>query len=383
MFNFSALPPLALYVHFPWCVRKCPYCDFNSHKIKDDIPEKEYIDALLRDLDREIPEVWGRRIVSVFFGGGTPSLFSPESIDKLLSELRARLALQPGCEITMEANPGTAEQGRFVEFLSAGVNRLSIGVQSFNDDLLSRLGRVHNASEAKKAMEMAHHAGFKSTNLDLMFGLPAQSLAGAEHDIKTAVDLQPSHISYYQLTIEPNTLYAQNPPKLPEDDNIWNMQSQGQQLLAKRGYQQYEISAYAKAAMQCDHNLNYWNFGDYLGLGAGAHGKITSAHGVRRYGKVKQPKEYLIKAGLDQSELSNYQLSQQDAVIEFMMNAMRLKQGFTTSLFTERTGLAVNRIEKQLLKAEQLGFIQWDVKKVQPSEKGYRFLNELLQLFMA
>jgi len=384
MFNFSSLPPLSLYIHFPWCIQKCPYCDFNSHELRTDLDEKAYIDALINDLDQELPSFWGRSISSIFMGGGTPSLFSPESIDRLLSELRARLSFAPNIEITMEANPGTIELGKFNEFNSAGINRLSIGIQSFNDDKLKSLGRIHGRKEAVRAAEFAHDAGFNSFNLDLMYGLPNQSLAEAVDDIETAIALEPKHLSHYQLTIEPNTFFHHQPPSVPDDDRLWEMQEACQTRLAKNGYAQYEISAYAKDGYQCQHNLNYWQFGDYLGIGAGAHGKLTNApeQNISRSWKVKQPKDFLNNA-INEKRISGQKtLSRQEAAFEFMMNTLRLNEGFQTETFQQHVGLPISIIEKQLKQAEEKGFISWELKRIKPTDMGRQYLNTLLELFI-
>lgn len=384
MFHFTTLPPLSLYIHFPWCIEKCPYCDFNSHAVKDVLEEKAYIDALIADLEQELPLIWGRSIISIFMGGGTPSLFSPESIERLLSALRARLNFSPDIEISMEANPGTVEQGRFAEFRAAGVNRLSIGIQSFNDDSLQRLGRIHGRNEAIRAAEQAHSSGFNSFNLDLMYGLPQQSLPEAIEDIKTAIALEPRHISHYQLTIEPNTLFYHQPPQTADDDQLWEMQLACQQQLAKANYQHYEISAYARVGHQCQHNLNYWQFGDYLGIGAGAHGKISDAaqQQITRRSKRRQPRDYLEKAYSEKRVSDEKQLSTKDATFEFMMNTLRLKQGFETGLFTQHTGLVINQISTALQQAEEKGWIEWDTRHIRPTETGQQYLNDLLQLFL-
>ena len=384
MFNFTSLPPLALYIHFPWCIQKCPYCDFNSHELKSDLNEKAYIDALIRDLEQELPSFWGRSISSIFMGGGTPSLFSPESIDRLLSALRARLTFAPNIEITMEANPGTIELGKFNEFNHAGINRLSIGIQSFNDDKLKSLGRIHGRKEAIRAAEFAHDAGFNSFNLDLMYGLPRQSLSEAIDDIETAIALEPKHLSHYQLTIEPNTFFHHQPPTVPDDDHIWDMQEACQTRLANKGYAQYEISAYAKDDFQCQHNLNYWQFGDYLGIGAGAHGKLTNApeQKIYRSWKVKQPKDYLNNAATEQRIAGEKILTRDEASFEFMMNALRLNKGFATEIFQQHTGLPISIIEKQLKQAEEKELITWDIKHIKPTAKGRQYLNTLLELFI-
>ena len=384
MFQFTTLPPLSLYIHFPWCVRKCPYCDFNSHELKKDLPEQQYIDALLTDLDQELPAIWGRPITSIFMGGGTPSLFSPEAIDKLISGIRARLNINNDIEITMEANPGTAEQSKFNEFYSAGINRLSIGIQSFNDDHLQKLGRIHNRTEAIKAAEIAHDAGFNNFNLDLMFALPEQTLKQAIEDIHNAIDLEPSHISHYQLTIEPNTFFHHHPPVTPDDETSWQIQEQCQAILAEHGYMQYEVSAYAKNKQQCQHNLNYWQFGDYLGIGAGAHDKITHPHQqqIERKWKTKQPQQYLEDISAGNAIQGQRTLSRTDAGLEFMMNALRLTDGFDSSLFAQHSGLAINTIEKPLRLAEEKGWLEWQTHWILPTEKGKQYLNDLVALFL-
>jgi len=384
MFNFANLPPLSLYIHFPWCVQKCPYCDFNSHELKNTLNEKAYIDALISDLEQELPLFWGRSISSIFMGGGTPSLFSPESIDRLLSALRARLTFAPDIEITMEANPGTVEPGKFNEFNAAGINRLSIGIQSFSDEKLKSLGRIHGRKQAIRAAELAHDAGFNSFNLDLMYGLPNQSIQQAIEDIETAMALEPEHLSHYQLTIEPNTFFHHQPPVTPDDDMLWEMQQACQSNLAKHDYIQYEISAYAKESYQCQHNLNYWQFGDYLGIGAGAHGKLTHApeQKITRSWKVKQPQDYLNKAATETRISGQKTLSREDASFEFMMNVLRLNNGFATELFQQHVGLPISTVEKALKQAEDKGWIHWDIKRIKPSETGKQFLNDLLELFI-
>jgi len=379
MLHFSAPPPLSLYLHLPWCVRKCPYCDFNSHQLAADIPQQDYIAALLRDLEQDLPRAWGRHIHSIFIGGGTPSLFSPEAIDQLLSSVRALLPVSPDSEITLEANPGTVELGRFKGYRDAGINRLSIGIQSFNDEKLHALGRIHGGTEALRAAETARAAGFDNFNLDLMFGLPRQTVPEALADLKTAIAMQPSHLSLYQLTIEPNTQFHHQPPILPDDDTIWSMQQQLQALLAANNYVQYEVSAYAQPGRQCLHNLNYWRFGDYLGIGAGAHAKITDADGITRLWKIKQPKDYMHNpSGIG----GERRLSRREVPLEFMMNALRLTGGFPTSLFQERAGLPLSVAEKPLRRAEERGLIIWDVEAIYPTELGKRFLNEVVALFL-
>jgi oxygen-independent coproporphyrinogen-3 oxidase len=350
---------------------------------KDGIPELEYVDALLRDLEQDLPRVWGRSVTSIFFGGGTPSLFSAEAIDRLLSGLRARLNINANAEITLEANPGTVEQQRFSEYRETGINRLSIGVQSFNNDCLQKLGRIHDRSEAIRAAEVAHAVGFDNFNLDLMFALPGQTLSQAREDVATAIDLEPTHISYYQLTLEPNTLFYAQPPTLPNDDLSWRIQNKGQELLAKASYNQYEVSAYAKNNFQCVHNNNYWLFGDYLGIGAGAHGKITDAsqQNITRLAKKRQPKEYMETAGSPQNIQSENIVSRDEVGLEFMMNALRLVGGFESALFPTNTGQPITVVEQGLREAEEKELIIWTTETIRPTEKGRRFLNDLLALF--
>ncbi len=384
MLSFHAPLPLSLYLHFPWCVRKCPYCDFNSHEAPDAIPEAAYIDALLADLQQELPAVWGRPIQSIFIGGGTPSLISPEGLERLLSHLRALLPLHPAVEITLEANPGTVEQQRFAEYRAAGINRLSIGIQSFNAEMLTRLGRIHGREEALHAAEAAHGAGFDNFNLDLMFGLPGQNEAQALADLQQAIALAPSHISYYQLTIEPNTAFFHHPPVVPEDDILWTMQCRGQETLAAAGYLQYEVSAYAREGMRCQHNLNYWQFGDYLGIGPGAHGKLThTGKGrVERRWKQRHPQKYLETAHGAGVIAGQQELARDDLALEFMMNALRLAQGFDCRLFQEHTGLPLSILTGPLELAVSQGLIEWKPLRIIPTERGRNYLNELLQLFM-
>ena len=376
--------PLSLYIHFPWCVRKCPYCDFNSHEARGGIPERQYVDALLRDLDISLPDIWGRSIQTIFMGGGTPSLFSPESMDRLLSQLRSRLNFSPNIEITMEANPGTAEQEKFSEFFSVGINRLSIGIQSFNDAQLQRLGRIHDRREAFRAVEIAHAAGFENFNLDLMFGLPKQSNEQALSDLQNAIDLEPTHLSHYQLTIEPNTLFYHHPPNIPTDDQLFEMQQQCQKLLADSGYTQYEVSAYAKEGRQCQHNVNYWQFGDYLGIGAGAHSKLSQGQPleITRQWRVKSPQGYLGKVSNGQHLGGEQILSPADISLEFMMNALRLIDGFDKTLFAERTKLSLEAIDAPLKKAMEAGLLYEDEQGFRPSNRGILYLNELLQYFL-
>ncbi len=384
MLNLISPPPLSLYIHTPWCVQKCPYCDFNSHAIKDDLPEEQYFQALLNDLEQDLPRVWGRRVQNIFIGGGTPSVLSPNFYDRLFSALRALLMVSANAEITMEANPGTTDYARFRGFRDAGINRLSMGVQSFDDQHLKALGRIHNANEVLKAYEAARKAGFTNINLDLMFGLPAQTVQQGLNDIEQALRLQPEHLSYYQLTIEPNTLFHAQPPVLPEDDNIWEIQHEAQQRMAEQGYAQYEVSAYARPSCQCSHNRNYWEFGDYLGIGAGAHSKLTDVNQqkIHRLVKEKHPREYLHKTAQSGAIISEQVVSRKDLALEFMMNALRLSEGFPVALFAERTGLPITVVEEPLQQAEHQGLIEWTLDTIRPTEKGKWFLNDLLALFL-
>ncbi|MFT5425544.1 MAG: putative oxygen-independent coproporphyrinogen III oxidase [Gammaproteobacteria bacterium] len=387
MLDFKSNPPLSLYIHLPWCIKKCPYCDFNSHAInKEAFPEDAYIDALISDLESELPRIWGRPIVSIFIGGGTPSLFSAEAIDRLMAALRSRLTFYHNTEVTMEANPGSAEAGRFKAYRESGVNRLSIGVQSFDDKKLKLLGRVHNSTEALNAVAMAKSAGFDEINIDLMFGLPDQSIEEALSDLEIAIELQPTHLSWYQLTIEPNTVFYSKPPVLPVDDLLWDMQEQGQAYLSDNGFNQYEISAYARNgdSHQCQHNRNYWQFGDYLGIGAGAHGKLTHvAEGkIERYARHRIPQSYVEKISQSSAVTETRSLTRDELPLEFMMNVLRLNDGFHPSLFSEHTGLLLNAIKKPLEIAEEKALIEWVLNKIKPTETGHRYLNDLLQLFM-
>ncbi len=384
MFNFTTLPPLSLYIHIPWCIRKCPYCDFNSHELREGLPEGQYIDALIADLESELPRVWGRSIQSIFIGGGTPSLFSAESIDRLLCAVRALLPYRPDMEITLEANPGAIEAGRFKELRAAGVNRLSIGVQSFDDGLLQRIGRIHNGHDAQKAVDTALAAGFENFNLDLMFGLPEQTECIARSDIQMAIKSGATHLSFYQLTIEANTAFYAKPPQLPDDENIWTMQDQCHELLAGAGFEQYEVSAFSKPDKQCQHNLNYWNFGDYLGIGAGAHGKVTDAfqQNITRRSKLKNPADYMRQVSSATHVSEEHILKRREVGLEFMMNALRLNDGFPVSLFNSHAGLPLTIVEKTLKEAEERGLIKWDIHRIQPTERGRHFLNDLLGLFV-
>ncbi|HEU4351982.1 MAG TPA: radical SAM family heme chaperone HemW [Burkholderiales bacterium] len=379
MIRLEALPPLALYVHIPWCVRKCPYCDFNSHERAGALPENEYVAKLVLDLEHLLPSVWGRRLVCVFLGGGTPSLLSPEAIDRLLSAVRARLPLEPGAEVTLEANPGAAEAARFRGFRDAGVSRLSIGVQSFDARMLAALGRIHGPDEARRAIDAAC-ASFDNVNIDLMYGLPGQTLAMARADIEEAARTSVPHISAYQLTIEPNTVFWSQPPRLPPHDDCADMQMEVESVLDEAGFEHYEVSAFAKPGRRCRHNLNYWEFGDYLGIGAGAHGKVSFPDRITRHERVKQPREYL---HLDDTLAGQRTIPPAELPFEFMLNALRLVEGFPLSLFEERTALPLSAIEGALNKAEEKGLIERDWKRVRPTARGQRFLNDLLALFLS
>jgi len=381
--SFTQLPPLSLYVHTPWCVQKCPYCDFNSHQLKQSIPEEDYIDRLLFDLEQELPSVWGRQLYSIFIGGGTPSLFSPQSIDRLLCGIRALLPFNADMEITMEANPGTVDAENFSGFFDAGVNRLSLGVQSFDDQKLKALGRIHDGQQAEKALTIARAAGFKNINLDLMYALPQQSMAQAMADLEHAIALQPQHLSWYQLTLEPNTPFHHRPPSVPDLDLTADIGESGLEILAQNDYTQYEISAFSQAENSpSQHNINYWQFGDYLGIGAGAHQKISRAdrQTITRKSKRRNPKDYLNPelAPTDQQRV----LTQDSLPLEFMMNALRLRSGFERELFFANTGILITQIETALTKAEQQGLLQRHGNRIKTSDKGYRFLNELLDCFM-
>ena len=374
----TALPPLALYVHIPWCVRKCPYCDFNSHERGGALPEREYVAKLIADLEALLPSVWGRRVVSIFIGGGTPSLFSPQAIDALLSGIRARIPVEPVAEITLEANPGTVEAARFRGFHDAGVNRISVGVQSFDDRMLVALGRIHSAAEARRGVEAAL-ASFDNVNLDLMYGLPDQTMAMAQSDIRAALACGVPHISAYQLTIEPNTAFYSRPPTLPEHDACADMQLAVEETLAGAGYEHYETSAFARPGRRCRHNLNYWEFGDYLGIGAGAHGKVSFPDRVTRHERIKQPRDYMAAQSTLSKEIT---VEARELPFEFMLNALRLVDGFPIALFQERTGLPMSAVQAQLEEAERKGLVQMDWQRLRPTERGRLFLNELLGLFV-
>ncbi|MBD1549944.1 radical SAM family heme chaperone HemW [Pseudomonas typographi] len=375
------LPPLALYVHIPWCVRKCPYCDFNSHAASPELPEDAYVSALLSDLDQDLPYVQGRQLASIFFGGGTPSLFSAVALGRLLEGVAARIPFAQGIEITLEANPGTFEQAKFVAYRKLGINRLSIGVQSFEAAKLKRLGRIHSGDEALRAAEMARRAGFDNFNLDLMHGLPEQTLEQALDDLRQAIALAPTHLSWYQLTLEPNTVFWNQPPPLPEDDTLWDIQEAGQALLNEHGFIQYEVSAYARAGHQARHNLNYWSFGDFIGIGAGAHGKLTHPDGtVRRTWKTRLPKDYLnlakpFKAG-------DKVLPAEELPFEFLMNALRLTEGVEAALFPARTGLPLASLGAARRQAEQKGLLEVEPARLVATPQGQLFLNDLLQYFL-
>ncbi|MDT7514584.1 radical SAM family heme chaperone HemW [Rhodoferax mekongensis] len=381
--QFSALPPLSLYVHLPWCIKKCPYCDFNSHEqAKDGIQEKRYIDAVIADLEAALPLIWGRNIHSIFIGGGTPSLFSPESIDRLLGDIRARLRLEADCEITMEANPGTFEKDRFKAFRGAGVTRLSIGVQSFNDTHLKALGRVHDRAQALAAVEEAA-ASFDTFNLDIMYALPGQTQAQLDVDLATALQFQPPHISIYHLTIEPNTYFAKFPPQIPEDDTAYAMLDRITEATAAAGMDRYEVSAYARQGHRCFHNLNYWQFGDYLGIGAGAHSKLSFAHRVVRQVRFRDPARYMEQALAGHAVAQDEEVARADLPFEYMLNALRLRNGFGLRDFTERTGLAITAIQEGLEEAERKGLIERDFARVRPTVKGFDFLSDLQEIFLS
>ncbi|WP_161866064.1 radical SAM family heme chaperone HemW [Pseudomonas yangonensis] len=376
------LPPLALYIHIPWCVRKCPYCDFNSHAAGPTLPEEEYVDALLADLDVDLRHVHGRPLTSIFFGGGTPSLFSDRALGRLLAGVERRVAFAPDIEITLEANPGTFEQAKFKGYRALGINRLSIGVQSFQQDKLKALGRIHDGNEAIRAADMARAAGFDNFNLDLMHGLPEQSIEDALFDLRTAIAQAPTHLSWYQLTMEPNTVFWSQPPVLPEDDLLWDIQEAGQALLAAEGYAQYEVSAYARPGKQARHNLNYWTFGDFLGIGAGAHAKLSTPDGrIQRTWKTRLPKDYLDRSKAFQA--GERVLEADELPFEFLMNVLRLSEGAPAELFTQRTGLPVRQLDQARREAERLGLLQADDTRLVATAKGQLFLNDLLQLFLA
>lgn len=370
--------PLAVYVHIPWCVHKCPYCDFNSHALKTTLPEKGYVRALLEDLDEQKALAAGRKIGSIFIGGGTPSLFSGEAIDALLTGIRGELDFAQDIEITLEANPGAVDADHFAAYRAAGVNRLSIGVQSFNAEHLRALGRIHDPAQALHAYIIARAAGFENINLDLMFGLPGQHPDQALDDLQQAVDLAPQHLSWYQLTIEPNTLFYHQPPATPDEEHLWEIQQKGQGFLREMGYAQYEVSAYAQKGCNCKHNLNYWTFGDYLAIGAGAHAKVSTREGVIRYSRERHPQAYMQGPA---TRVNRRLLSAKDLQLEFMMNGMRLNEGVAARLFERRTGLSAEAMDRKVARAQELGLLERKRSWLQPSVKGWMFLNDLLMLF--
>ncbi len=383
--SLPAPPPLGLYIHIPWCVRKCPYCDFNSHAARGEVPEADYLAALERDLSLAVPSVWGREVSSIFIGGGTPSLFSAQGIDRLLVMVRTLLRVSPLAEITLEANPGTFESVRFQGYRAAGVNRLSLGIQSFNAEHLRSLGRIHDQHEARVAADRALEL-FEAVNLDLMYALPGQSLAQARQDLETAIAVGTPHLSAYHLTLEPNTPFAAHPPALPDDDLSADMQVMVEETLASAGFQHYETSAFARPDHRCRHNLNYWTFGDYLGIGAGAHGKLSFHDRIERQARVKHPKAYMesLAGGDTAAHIGETRiLAHSDRVFEFMMNALRLTGGFELALFQARTGLPINAIAPSLAEAERRGLLQRDLHRMWPTPQGQRFLNDLLQIFLA
>jgi putative oxygen-independent coproporphyrinogen III oxidase len=384
--QLAALPPLSLYVHLPWCLKKCPYCDFNSHELAPAgqpaaLPETRYLDALRADLEAALPLVWGREVHGVFIGGGTPSLFSPQGIDRLLSDVRARVKLTADAEVTLEANPGTFEKDRFKAFRQAGVTRLSVGVQSFNDDHLRALGRVHDSRQAIAAVEEAA-ANFETFNLDLMYALPGQTLEQLEQDVTQALALMPPHLSVYHLTIEPNTYFAKFPPQTPPEDLAYAMLDRITEMTAATGLERYEVSAYAKAGHRCWHNWNYWQFGDYLGIGAGAHGKLSFPHRVVRQVRSREPKLYMDNALSGNAIAQEREVTRAELPFEFMLNALRLKEGFALQDFTERTGLPLSAIEQALREAQAKGLVERDLVRVKPTERGFDFLTDLQSLFL-
>lgn len=381
--QFTALPPLSLYVHVPWCLKKCPYCDFNSHELAaGSLPDRRYIEALMADLEAALPLIWGRPVHSIFIGGGTPSMLAPDAVDRLIGDLRARLPLEPQCEITMEANPGTFEKQRFRGYAQAGVTRLSVGVQSFHDAHLQAIGRVHDRMQALAAVEEAARS-FDTFNLDLMYALPGQTMEQLHADVATALSFSPPHLSIYHLTIEPNTYFAKFPPTIPEEDTAYAMLDRITELTALQGLERYEVSAYAKASHCCRHNLNYWQFGDYLGIGAGAHSKLSFAHRVVRQARWRDPQKYMDGALRGSAVTQDDDVSRADLPFEYMLNALRLRNGFALRDFSERTGLAVTSIDKALTLAEQKGLISRDLQRVRPTDHGFDFLSDLQALFLS
>lgn len=379
--RLAALPPLSLYVHMPWCVKKCPYCDFNSHELVGSLAADAYAEALIRDLELALPMIWGRRVHSIFFGGGTPSLFPAASIDQLLAAFRARLTIPADCEVTLEANPGTFETEKFRDYRSAGVNRLSIGIQSFNPGHLKALGRIHDDTEAWRAIEIASKH-FDNINLDLMYALPEQTASESAADCSAAVSCGTSHLSFYHLTLEPNTLFHVHPPSLPDSDTAASMQDAIEARLGAAGFKHYETSAYAQAGRECQHNLNYWRFGDYLGIGAGAHSKLSFPERILRQARYKLPKTYSDQIDKGTPVSQRHEVTRRDLPFEFMMNTLRLTEGFPVTLFTERTGLPITAAQEPLSMAEEKGLISRDHERIQPTERGRQFLNDLLELFL-
>jgi len=380
--QLAALPPLSVYVHLPWCLRKCPYCDFNSHELSAEaVPQQSYVDAVLADLDAALPLVWGRSVHSVFLGGGTPSLFTPETIDALLGRLRSRLRWQPDCEVTLEANPGTFEKDRFRQYRQAGITRLSLGVQSFDDAALSALGRVHDRSQALAAAEEAAEC-FETFNIDLMYAWPGQDRVRLQADLDQALALAPPHLSVYHLTIEPNTFFARFPPQLPDDDLAYEMLDRITECTQQAGLQRYEVSAYARPGHRCWHNLNYWQFGDYLGIGAGAHSKLSFAHRVVRQVRVREPRLYMERAMRAEAVAQEHEVGRADLPFEFMLNALRLPEGFELQRFTERTGLPPGVLQQPLERAQSGGLLQVDLQRIRPTARGLDFLNDLQALFL-
>ena len=385
--QLKTLPPLALYIHFPWCERKCPYCDFNSHQIKTDstaagFDEERYLQALISDLETELPNIWGRKIHSIFIGGGTPSLISPKGMDRLLSSIRAYLPLEPLAEITIEANPGSVESAKFKAFADSGINRVSLGIQSFHNDHLKALGRIHNGNEARTAIDIAL-ANFKSVNIDLMYALPLQTVSEAVADIKTALSFSPPHLSLYHLTLEPNTYFANFPPKLPNEDESDAIFDSDLDLLTSAGYQRYEISAYSTAKQECNHNLNYWQFGDYIGIGAGAHGKISYPDRITRQVRERHPENYMNRIESTGNALIQSQaVAHHDLPFEFMLNALRLSEGVNTNAFSERTGLSLSTISEKLTLATNKGLLDPDPVRLKATKLGLRYLNDLQEIFL-
>jgi oxygen-independent coproporphyrinogen-3 oxidase len=379
--TLRALPPLSLYIHIPWCARKCPYCDFNSHEARGLFPEREYTAALIRDLELALPLIWGRKVYTVFFGGGTPSLFSGESMEQIMRSVRMLLPLDINAEITLEANPGTVDAGRFAAYREAGVNRLSMGIQSFNDTHLRALGRIHTADEARRAIDIAQQQ-FENINIDLMYALPNQTLEEALQDVRSALACSPQHLSCYHLTLEPNTLFHRNPPSLPDDEVSSDMQLRIEELLSAQGYQHYETSAFAQPDRRARHNLNYWMFGDYLGIGAGAHSKLSFPDKIIRQSRYKQPQAYMQQVAQAAPIQIENRVSPEELPFEFMMNALRLNEGFDSALFQERTSLSLLTIRKELAAAEVRGLLSRSHQRIAPTPMGQRFLNDLLEMFL-